>query len=454
MSSQLSLEQAPPPSVVFRFFITAPLFGILAGLLLMTANDADFLYRSTPLLLSLTHLLTLGAIGLVQAGALLQVLPVIAGAVIRKPVLAAWLVHPALTLGSLFLVTGFYRKQNDLLIIGGNLLAWGFTALLIFLSIALWKTKTRSTTVTGLWLALLGLLITLILGLGLVSIRSDVITELGLIIVSSDAINTHPLSGLLAWTLVLIFTVSYQVVPMFQITPAYPLWLTRSWAPLLMVSVVVVLLAQALNPHLLNPVSLGAEILILGILTGFVLATLNLQRQKKRKRNDTTFNYWRLGMISLLACVLLWIIQDFLPSNLRNILPGWLFLTGFAIPITTGMLYKILPFLVWLHLKNQQMKLGLIRKVRIPLMPEVIPSKHQKLQFYIYVLALACLMVTPFQPDIFAIIAGSLFVASQILLLWHLLLAIRTFKRYTILLTIKSPIQTTETRPTSSNSSP
>ena len=75
--SGLSLDQAPPLSVVLRFFVTASLFGIVAGVLLLIFGDSVF-DASTKEARVLTHILALGVMGPFMLGALFQMLPVIA----------------------------------------------------------------------------------------------------------------------------------------------------------------------------------------------------------------------------------------------------------------------------------------------------------------------------------------------------------------------------------------
>ena len=60
MQPSLSFEQAPPISVPFRFFLTAPLFGMAAGLLLLWQGPAALASRWTSVALALTHLIAVG----------------------------------------------------------------------------------------------------------------------------------------------------------------------------------------------------------------------------------------------------------------------------------------------------------------------------------------------------------------------------------------------------------
>ncbi len=57
MQPTLSFEQAPPISVPYRFFLTAPLFGAVAGLVLAWFGPAALESRWSPGALAMTHLI-------------------------------------------------------------------------------------------------------------------------------------------------------------------------------------------------------------------------------------------------------------------------------------------------------------------------------------------------------------------------------------------------------------
>lgn len=84
-SGMLSFDQVPPLAAPLRFFVTAPLFIALAGLLAVIDGPAILASRWTPAALAATHLLTVGFMLQVMLGALIQVLPVVAGAALARP---------------------------------------------------------------------------------------------------------------------------------------------------------------------------------------------------------------------------------------------------------------------------------------------------------------------------------------------------------------------------------
>lgn len=93
----LAPEQGPPFTAPLRFFLTAPWFLVAAGLL--AAFDPGWTEGPlSPTALALTHLLTLGFLGMVMLGALTQMLPVLAGAPMPGIRPVATIGHASLTL--------------------------------------------------------------------------------------------------------------------------------------------------------------------------------------------------------------------------------------------------------------------------------------------------------------------------------------------------------------------
>jgi len=217
---------------------------------------------------------------------------------------------------------------------------------------------------------------------------------------------------------VLIIGVAYQVVPMLQITPPYPARLSRwlSW----------IMLAGLLLFSSLPQTVWGAAASLIGELTlcaasiGFALVTLRIQSQRRRKVPDVTLDFWRLGMASLILAVLLFLLLSWLPDTWQapaQISLGLLFLLGSAASVVSGMLYKIVPFLAWFHLKTQTgAKVG-----AIPNMKEMIPDKLARLHFRLHLAMLILLLPAPFLPAPaaqFATMAGLLLLAAGAVRQW------------------------------------
>ena len=65
----LSLDQAPPISVPFRFFLTAPLFGVLISLVFFFSPFDALSNQYSHLAIGVIHLFTLGILSMIIFGA-------------------------------------------------------------------------------------------------------------------------------------------------------------------------------------------------------------------------------------------------------------------------------------------------------------------------------------------------------------------------------------------------
>jgi hypothetical protein len=85
---------------------------------------------------------------------------------------------------------------------------------------------------------------------------------------------------------------------------------------------------------------------------------LQIQSRSKRAKFDATQHYWRVAMLCTLATCVLWFAAAkscrLLAEHQEwSLLCGVLALFGGFLSVMIGMLYKIVPFLVWLHLQNR-----------------------------------------------------------------------------------------------------
>jgi hypothetical protein len=204
-TANLSLDQAPPIAVPLRFFLTAPLFGLLAGLLLLVAGPELLSSRWAPNTLAATHLLTLGFLGLIMCGAIMQMLPVVAGSPVPAVVPVSKAVHLLVSIGTLLLCGGFLGGPLWLFTVAGISLGLGLTLFIIVVAIALTRVSQPTPTVIGMRLALASLTITLGLGLILLAGFSGLL-EMGAALTLTDI---HLGWGLLGWVGLLVIGVAY-----------------------------------------------------------------------------------------------------------------------------------------------------------------------------------------------------------------------------------------------------
>lgn len=423
MQALLSFEQAPPLAAPLRFFITAPLFAILAALLLLWSGPDLFASRWTGPALALTHLITVGFMLQVMLGAMLQILPVVAGAHISRPLLIATLVHLAIVIGALLLAVGFLSYQPLAFRLAALSIGSGAALFIVAAGHALWGVSSTNPTIRGLKLALIGLGVTVCLGM-LLAIALDGAFELPLLQLTS----IHLAWGFIGWSVILIAAVAFVVVPMFQITPAYPGWFARSFACSVLVLLSLWSIADTADWQWPASVMAGGAVLAVAI---FATLTLKLQNRSKRIRFDATQHYWRLAMVCTLAACALWLAARSVPALAMrpewSLLCGTLALFGGFMSVMIGMLYKIVPFLVWSHLQN----LGGGRMMA-PNMNKVIDRQQIDRQMYTHFAALALLLAATIWPTWFAYPAGLALLLANAWLLWNLLGAMLFYRRHRV----------------------
>ena len=367
--ASLSTDQSPLISIPFSFFALAPAFLILAAGILAIGGSDLLSSPHTPALLAATHCLTLGFMASVMFGAMQQILPVLVGSKMSASLLVARVTWLALLLGTLALCAGFLLGLPSLLSLAWPLLSIAFVIFIVASLISLVRASARNVTRTALILAVIAFALAVSLGILLAHGYAT-----GASIPFAELASAHIHLALGGWVMLLVIGVSYQVVPMFQLTPNYPKWLTAVLAPAIFAALFASL---PIFPHWINII---AECAFWLLSLCFALITLKLQWQRRRRVPDATLSFFRLGMISLILATLFSLLVLGYPAANPHLqtLSALAFLMGFAMSVIDGMLYKIMPFLVWFHLFRGGMKTD------VPNMKQIIPESwmwwHYRLQ--------------------------------------------------------------------------
>ena len=423
MQPGLSFEQAPPISVPFRFFLTAPLFGMAAGLLLLWQGPAALASRWTGVALALTHLIAVGFMLQAMCGALLQMLPVAAGANIWQPQRVTHLTHAGLTVGTLLLLAGFLSEQALFFRIAVPFMTVSLGAFAVIVLFGLFRTPAKGPTIVALRIAVFGLIVTLSLG-------ATLATSFGwqLALPLTEITHVHAAWGLGGWSLLLVAGVGYLVVPMFQLTPPYPGWFTRGFS----VALFFLLAAWSISwLPLQRPDALQAALACAAALlaAAFAAVTLRLQGQRRRKVTEPTLLFWRLAMVCLILAAAGVVLQQLKPGEGEDyagtpFLLGVLLMVGVFMPVISGMLYKIMPFLNWLHLQKIG-KPGLV----VPNMRQMIPEPRMTMQLRLHLAALLLLLgAVPLPWLVYP--GGLALIASCAWLEWNVVEAARNYARF------------------------
>ncbi|NEX62269.1 permease [Noviherbaspirillum galbum] len=353
MQRSLSLDESPAFSLPARFFLAAPVFAVLAGSLAAWGGPDVFVSRWSPLTLGIVHLLVLGFLSSVMIGALFQMLPVVAGVPIAFSRVASRLVPVALWAGTLLLAGGLILSNGTLTLSAIPLLV---AALGGFGLLCLWSLRnavSSTAMLRGVRLAVTALVAAAALGAAAAALLG---TGSGLAGLSfTSLVNAHAAWGLAGWLGLLVIAVAYQVVPMFQVTPTYPAWMSGWLAPVLFVLLALTSAMGAAGSG--GMAQVAAALALMGSLASFAVTTLSLLRRRKRPQADPTTRFWHLSLASLLAAACLGAAGSMMPgltdAPAYSLVLGVLLIVGFGMSVVCGMLYKILPFLVWYHLQNE-----------------------------------------------------------------------------------------------------
>jgi hypothetical protein len=412
--SGLSFNALPPINLPFRFFLTSPIFMLASAGLILFAGEDLWVSRWHPYMLALTHSFTLGFLTMVMMGALLQLLPVIAGIGIAKPRLTASFSHFFLTLGCLSLILSFISSKYWLIYCAMLCL---FASLGLYLTAIGWvliKKISQGNSITGFRLAIIALAITLFIGLALLS------NNLGVAILPGDkhTTNIHALWGLVGWAGLLIIAVSFQVIPMFHVAPSFPKLVMKY----LTGSIFLLLILFILMPRLAMPLLFISH----GVFSASLLWVI---KQRKRKVPDTSIRYWQLGASSLLVLNIIYFIPDNLfpdaISERKTLLLTALFIYFYLLSVIEGMLLKILPFLSYTHLQ-QRCLMDFTAMQYLPNMHEFLSKAHGKYLLILHSLAGVSLLIVIIEPRLYSLFGILLILEFS----WLLLLMIRTMKLY------------------------
>ncbi len=334
-----------------RFFVTAPLFAVLAGLTLVVYGPDALAHRWDPVTLALAHLLALGFLAMTMFGALLQLVCVLLA--VQPPWLAlvAALAHGTLTAGTLALAAGLAFGVPWLLHVAQALLASGVAAFIASVALALGRSQARTPTLRGIAFSLVGLALTAALGLLLAQALAR-----GLAVPLMRFTGFHAAWGLVGWTYALVASVAYQVVPLFQFTPPFPVRMQRALVPGVFAALLAWTIAGSIDSPWAAHLASACELLAALALIAFAATTFGLQRRRRRRAPDATLEFWALGAASLAGSGLAFLAaqgwQDWREHAAYPLLLGTLMLAGFGMSVVCGMLYKIAPFLTWLHLQR------------------------------------------------------------------------------------------------------
>ena len=357
---------------------------------------------------------------MVVTGVLFQILPVVGGVQFPSVGLVSWWIHLALTAGALLYFLGFLYVDVLLLVASSVILFIGFLPYLLLFTKILWSSPNPSEVIRLLRYPALFLL--LLSGLGLLLLTGWGGVGGG---VRREWTDIHAIWGMGGWFTLLLMGMSFQMIPMFHVTPEFPLWFRRWSVPAAAVSLLLWGIGELLAWTAWSDSLLSLVALILMMHAGFALRAL---LQRKRKVFDVTVSFWMMGLSVLLIGSLLLLTSKVLWEATPPLL-GVLWIFGFLLPMLSGALIKIAPFLVFLHL--QQRVIGdpdqLHNLTKIPNLFQILPTHWAKVLLLLYGLMVLIWVGSLLFPALLSV-AALLMVSYFSWLLWLILNCYRNYQ--------------------------
>lgn len=406
----LSVDQAPPISAPLRFFLTAPLFGILTGILIFMNNADVLMSRFSPQTIAITHTMVIGFLSFVMFGALVQMLPVLAGVKIAKVQGVTKISHSLIFVGLLMMIFGMLGDIPKMTLVSSVLLGGGFLTLIISMLMAFRSVVHVTASVRAMITSLSFAFIITLIGMHLLSSH-------GLGKFSSHHLlfaNIHSVWAIFGFAGVLIIGVAFQVLPMFYVAPRFKRFCKQKVVWLITAGLVLWLVLNIF----LDSYATIAKVWIAMFFWAFSTTVFLKMRSRRRPVSDVTVWYWVSASIFMTLGTFAWVIDDFLGEK-YIVLVSLLIGGGFILSIMQGMLYKIVPFLIWFHLNAKGY-------MSIPTMNDMINKKFAKTQFILFIVSLVGFILSAFVTPLLSIFAIT-FILSMAILEYNIIMAVLVY---------------------------
>ena len=396
---------APSVALPLRFMLTG-LLALFVGVGWLVARpDILAAYHYNQYVIAVTHLFVLGWICTIVMGAMYQLVPVALETKLHSERLARWhyVFHVVGFAGMVWMFWIWNLKQvghfGSVLAVGVGLFVYNITRTL--LRVPKWNIVATAVTAALVWFSL-----TILAGLSIATAKCSyesatqisVNSPLGAMIHGLrsvagymarfdqiGAMHAHAHLGGVGFFTMMIVGISYKLVPMFTLSEVQSKR-RAAWS----VALLNIGLAGSFVTILLrSPWKLAFALVLIGGLAIYGWELPAILRARKRRTLDWGMKYFLTGItllarLSVLAVVLSWpgLPLNVFTGQLENVygVLGLLGVVSFAI---LGMLYKILPFLVWFGSYSK-----LIGRSKVPALAEMYSEKWQIAGYWLWIAGL------------------------------------------------------------------
>ncbi len=373
-------------------YFAAALVAFLAAQILMLAGYG---YPNAPIegaeTLVLVHLIALGWLSLLIAGALFQFVPVL----VARPLYSNRLPLPALGLllgGLAALIIGFLQLGGQVQLpfslfpIAGVLLAAAFGLIIWNLGRTLWSGRPLSVPALFVVAGLASAGATVVIGIIFALVLGGAITQVNLLDLTAGGIPVHMAAGLGGWLTFTAMGVSYRLLAMFMLAPDLDGRTTRAAFYCGTAALVIAVAggtAAACHGKNLDLVLLAAAAFGLASLAFYGSDIVRLYRARKRRNLELNSRMAGLALLSLALAVILIAVMLALGNLPRHVGAVVFLLTfGWLSGLGLAKLYKIVAFLTWLECYGP-----VLGKVRTPRVQDLVIEKRAAKWFLLYFLA-------------------------------------------------------------------
>lgn len=374
----------PPFKVVRLYFIIATItFVFLNGLMLLRSGYISG-FHFQPKLLSFAHIAVLGWATMIIMGAMTQLIPVILETSLFSVRMAKWglwlYILAVMTIAGHF---WFFATKG-----GGMAMAAGmlFAAVLLFVinvGLTLRKVKSINITIAHIIVAIVYLSVVATMGfllgfnLSIPFMKGNHLHYLSL----------HAALGFGGWFAMIIMGVSYKLLPMFTLSYTYKTW--PGWAAFSFVNLGIL---GIIVEFLTNRPFYSTVFILIGLIM-FSYQVILIMKGRMRKTLDIGLRHALLSYVYIPVAAILGVV-----ISLINIAPdirqriiliyGFTVLFGCITLLIIGMMYKVVPFLVWFHKYSDK-----VGKEKVPLLKDMFSERIGSIQFWLINIGVPNVMV-------------------------------------------------------------
>ena len=362
----ISKDFAPPLKMIEPFFKFGSIIYLISTFALLFLNSNSNLNDLN--IVGWAHLFLLGFVMIVIFGAMAQLVPVVLE-VGHFSVDLYYIIFPALAIGSILMVVGFWFAPA-VLPYGGLLVLVAMAVFLFETLMTLKKAESNTLTVKCVKAGNIFLTIAIVIGFFMaLAIGAGINVDIG------RFLPIHIVLVLFGYVTITVIGLSMILLPMFGLAHGYDDSDVERAFKIVVGSIIVFSIASLFKLRYI------ADISLLGIGLGIIFylkQVVTLYKIRARKLLDIWYKHIYVAFISLglsLFFGILWLFFDF-ENGLK--VAVWLIVMGFITFVINGHLLKIIPFLVWFERFSE-----LVGKKKVPMLHEMLPDREIEYSFWL-----------------------------------------------------------------------